>query len=249
MPELPASVRLALWATSAFVRGEEDLERVVRAASPDIPEVDLAPAVARLDLWRRFGERVVFVALPASGDLVGMPRGGSEFLGAALEAGECAWSPLLGGALVPEIEEFGPRGDTGTLLRWTPYDCTPPPRVDTDAAGAERTLRTLTLDAVAALEDLDVAHWDAGLRDLADERLASGRWGLPAIEERARRVVTQAAVLETIAGTALDHLHDAPTLAAGERRASVLREVRREARRALATGTCAAALALADGRP
>lgn len=248
MPELPASVRLALWATAAFSRGEEDLEKVVRAASPDVPDVDLAPAVARLDLWQRFGERVVLVSLPAPGDLVGLPRGGTEFVGAALEAGECAWSPLLGGALVPEFEEFGPSGDTGTLLRWSAHECTPPPVGDDDAVSAERTLRTLTLEAIRTLEGLDVAHWDAGLRELADERLASGSWGLPRIDDRARRVIAQAAILETIAGTALDHLHDAPTLAAGEQRAGILREVRREARRALVTGTRAAALALADAR-
>ncbi|WP_040634111.1 hypothetical protein [Mobilicoccus pelagius] len=248
MPELPASVRLALWATDALSRGRGDLDRVVRDATPDLADVDVDAAVASLDLWQRFGERVVLVSLPAPGDLVGLPRGGTEFAGAALDAGECAWSPLLGGALVPEFEEFGPSGDTGTLLRWAAYECTPPPLGEDDAAGAERALRTLVLEAVSALEGLDAPHWDAGLRDLADERVASGRWGLPPVDERARRLITQAAILEAVAGTALDHLHDAPTLAVGERRADILREVRREARRALVTGARAAALGLASGR-
>jgi len=248
VPELPASVRLALWATRALVRGESDLDRVVRAASPDIADVDAAPAVARLDLWQRFGERVVLVSLPAPGDLVGLPRGGAEFVGAALDAGECAWSPLLGGALVPEFEEFGPAGDTGTLLRWTAHEATSPVSAgDDDAADAERLLRSSTLEAVRALEDLDVAQWDSGLRSLADERLASGRWGLPDIDPRARRVITQAATLTSIAETALDHLHDAPTLLAGDRRGAILRDIAREARHALVTGARAAALDLASG--
>lgn len=251
VPELPASVRFAIWSTLALARRGVDLAEAVDAATPDIPDVDAAAAIARLDLWSQLGERVVLLSLPAPGDLVGLPRGDPEFVGAAVEAGECAWSPLVGGALVPAFETFGPTGDRGEIVRWESYDCAPPPAPvlgQVTAADVERGLRAATIEATEALEGLDVRAWDSGLRDLADERLVSGRWGLPPdVPARLRRVLTQAATIETIATTALEHLHDAPTLAAGEHRSRVLRSVAQQARRALASSACAACLDLAGG--
>ena len=108
MTVLPASVRLALWATRAL-GGELDLPTALRLATPDADHVQ--GALARLQLWRDLGERVVLVALPRPGDLTGLPRGVLEFSGAAAEARECVFVPGVGGALVPEVDEFGPEGD------------------------------------------------------------------------------------------------------------------------------------------
>lgn len=245
MPELPASIRLSLWATAALA-GRHTLADAVARATPDVAEVDTAPAVARLDLWAQLGERAVLSSLPAPGDLVGLPRGDTAFLGAAVDAGECAWGALIGGALVPEIETVGPAGDEVEILRWRFHEVTPPSHVDTSIADVERLLRTTVAEATAALEDLDVRAWDGTLRDLADRRVAAGRWGLPeGISSRTLRVLTSAATVEVIAHTGLRHLHDAPTLAAGTQRTSVLLGVQRQARRALASAACAAGLELA----
>ncbi|WP_052466797.1 hypothetical protein [Mobilicoccus massiliensis] len=257
MPELPASVRLALWATSALAggehgRGEEiDHGAAVAAAAPDLPDVDDAAALARLDLWAQLGERVVLVSLPAPGDLVGLPRGDATFVGAAVEAGECVWSSLFGGALVPVYETFGPADDEGLLLRWEAHECAPPPshlQSSPSPAEIERGLREVTATAVRALEDLDSPAWRAGLRDVADERLQAGRWGLPdGLGPRVRRVIVQAATIGTIATTALERLDDVPSVGVGANRDRILREVQFQARRALAAGACAASMELAEG--
>lgn len=247
MPELPASVRLSLWATAALARQSCSLEEAVERATPDIAEIDAAPAVARLDLWSQLGERVVLVSLPAPGDLVGLPRGGMEFVGAAVDAEECVWSPLIGGALVPTIEAFGPDADRGEIVRWESFDTTPRDVSGLGSIGeVERHLRGVLLQTTDALEGLDAPGWKDGLRDLADRRLAEGRWGLPEqIDARIAGVLRQSATLSTITGTALGTVHDAPSLRTGQERDRLLREAGHAARQALAHATCLAALDLA----
>ena len=83
MPELPASVRIALWVTSAW-RGGESLESAVDSALPDVDAV--GPGVRTLDLWHDLGERTVLVALPSSGDPTSLPRCGPDALDAAVGA-------------------------------------------------------------------------------------------------------------------------------------------------------------------
>lgn len=247
MPELPASIRLSLWATAALAQRSLTLEEAVAHATPDIAEIDAAPAVARLDLWAQLGERVVLVALPAPGDLVGLPRGGMEFVGAALDAQECVWCPLVGGALVPTIEAFGRAEDQGEFVRWEAFATEP-----RDASGlgsiseVERHLRGVLLQTTDALEGLDAPGWKDGLRDLADRRLAAGSWGLPPqVDARIAGVLRQAATLGTITSTALETVHDAPSLSTGQERSRLLREAGRTARQALAEAACLAALDLA----
>lgn len=256
MPELPASVRLALWATEALRSGSVGLEEAVRRATPDVTEVDGAEALARLDLWSQVGERAVFAALPAPGDVAGLPRG-AELVGAALEAGECVWAPLVGGALVPEFEVVGPVDDQVDVVRWQAYDCSPPPPhtlYPTDPAEAGRSLRTALLEATTALETLDMPSWRTELRTLADERLdrgrrgAAARWGLPPeVDDDALTVLTEAATVGIITGTALESVSDATTARAGDERERILRALAAEARRSLAAATNSEASRLAQG--
>ncbi|WP_168581543.1 hypothetical protein [Gephyromycinifex aptenodytis] len=250
MPELPASVRLSLWGTRYLLAphvAHGDAQAALGRAVPDADEV--CGGVRQLSLWRELGERSLLVALPAPGDLTGLPRGAADFTAAALEAGECVYAPGLGGALVPRVETFGPPGDEGLSVTWEPFECAPPDphMVQAIAArDARRQLRIALVEAAEAAEALDLAPMNDAPRQLIDARLEDGRWGLPDdVDPDAAEVLRQAAVLETIAATAIEHLHDADTAARAQRRSQVLREIRRAARSALATATCAAALSSA----
>lgn len=246
MPTLPASVRLSLWGTRVLSRAVEPAA-ALSLATPDADAV--TGGLADLGLWRDLGERAVLVALPAPGDPTSLPRGSRDFTDAALEAGECVYVPALGGALVPEAGAYGGPGDEGLHVAWTAYETDPVPAHVVDAwslRDAETSLRSAMLTATERLDALATQPWaSSGLRELVDERVGAGRWGLPdQLGPRACRVIRQAAVLETVAGAGLDHLHDATTRQAGEIRADVLRGLRDDARRALTAATCAAALGL-----
>jgi len=104
--------------------------------------------------------------------------------------------------------------------------------------------------ATATLEALDARSWPTdGLRELAEARLAGGRWGLPdGLSERARRVIARAATLGTVADLGLDQLRDAHSLEVTARRREELLRLRREGDHALAAATNVAALHLAGWR-
>ncbi|MDO5628204.1 MAG: hypothetical protein Q4G43_07785 [Mobilicoccus sp.] len=240
MPDLPASVRLALWVPYAWAGGAT-LVSAVAAATPDL-EVDADAALTRLAVWGEVGERTLRVSLPVPGDLVGLPRGDGAFLTDVLDVGECVWSPLVGGALVPEFATYGPPGDEGELVRWHDHACAPPssPAPSED----ERDLAALLARATRELEDLDVVPWQEGLRDLAEARLRAGTWGLPpTLPGTAVRDIVRAAIVEAIArdglqGHSVDRYAD-------QRREVILRELAGRARRALAAATDAGAAAIA----
>ena len=99
------------------------------------------------------------MALPAPGDLAGVPGAPAEAQGAAAEAGECVFVPGVGGMLVPTVAVFGPssgsRLDTGTRVDWRAFDADPVPRHRVEAlepSQLERHLRQELLDATEALE-------------------------------------------------------------------------------------------------
>src|SRR6476660_3058787 len=106
MPELPASVRLALWTTHAWATGGR-LEDAMRLATPDADHV--AGDLDRLALLRDLGEQALLVALPAPGDLAGLPKAMVEAQGAAADSGECVFVPGIGGMLVPSVSTSGGR--------------------------------------------------------------------------------------------------------------------------------------------
>ncbi len=248
MPELPVSVRLALWVTHAWGRSG-DLARAVDRSHPDID--DVAGALERLSLWHELGEVALLVALPAPGDTAGMPRAGAEVLAAAAEAGECVLTPTLGGVLVPVVEAYGPQTDAGIRVTWTAYDSLPVPRHQVealDARAAARDLARAVSVATAELESvggLPFDHAEARRAAAADRR----RWALPPdlpgdVVLTLRTAADVSATAER--GLAAHSGTDAGTVAARER---VLTTLRREAERALAVTTNAAAAALAGWVP
>ena len=148
---LPASVRVALWGTAALA-GQLPVEEVPHRALPDIDEC--TGLVEPLSLWRDLGERAVLVALPRPGDVVGVPRGTPDLLGAATAAEECVLVPGVGGALVPNVEQFGPEGDQGWIVRWEKFAADPVPTHQVEALDlgqVELGLRTHLADQTQAL--------------------------------------------------------------------------------------------------
>ena len=252
MSVLPASVRLALWATASFT-GRSRLEEVLVRSLPDVDHVD-GDVVARLELWRDLGERAVLVALPRPGHLHGMPRGSAEFAAAATAAGECVYVPGMGGALVPRVEVYGPEADQGTRVTWSAYDTDPVPAHTLEALSLseiERGLRSELIELTDALDGLDVRPWaGSDLRATADERLGGRGWGLPdGLPQRAMAVMTLAAQVGAITDVGLEHVGHAVNAHGTERRRALLADLQGSADRALGGAATVAALNLAGLRP
>lgn len=268
MPELPASVRLALWVTHAWSdgwAGDSALERTVGRALPDADHV--AGDLRRLDLWHGLGESALLVALPAPGDLGGMPSAGPDAIGAAADAGECVYVPGLGGMLVPTVTTFGsapsagsdghaPPGrslDVGTRVDWTAYDSDPLPRHRVEALDAsqlEHSLRQLVAGATTQLEHLGNQPFAHRMgRELA-QAAAGGRWGLPpGLPPRADRVIRLAGAISAVARVALDMPDDSLSASTSTQRRQVLQRLLRGSEHALADAASAACAALAGWVP
>ena len=254
MSELPASVRLSLWTTHAWATGAP-LEAAVRRALPDIDHVD--GDLGRLSVWRDLGEQALLVALPAPGDLVGLPRASAEALGAAAAGGEAVFVPALGGMLVPSISSFGDdvRGglDVGTRVDWTAYDAEPVPRHRVEALEASQLERHLREELRIVTEHLDALGGQpfaaTASRALADAALG-GRWGLPAgLPGRAAQVIALAGTVARVVDVAVVAGDGALNASTAASRHSLLLRLQRAADRALADATNAACAVLAGWRP
>lgn len=254
MPELPASVRLSLWTTHAWAM-DSPLERSLARALPDIDHV--AGDLDRLGLWRDLGEQALLVALPAPGDLVGMPGASPDAQGAAASVGECVFVPGLGGLLVPTISTYGAGTDggldVGTRVDWTAYDAAPVPRHRVEAlepSQLERHLREEIRAATEAIDAIGGQPFGAGAaRELADAALG-GRWGLPpGLPARAARVIALAGTIDSVVDVALVAGDGALTAAEASSRHRVLMRLQRASERALADATNAACAVLAGWRP
>ena len=251
MPELPASVRLALWATSAWARGET-LESAIESALPDVDAV--SAGVRTLELWHELGERTVLVALPTSGDITSLPTCGVDARAAAVDAEECLVAPGIGALLVPSWSTFGPPGatgaDAGLRLDWTAYDCDPVPthRVAAlDPRESTRLLTTTVLEMTAQLDALGGQPFDAA--SARDALPRPGRWALPdELPAQALRAITFAAAISTAAAAGLDGPQDALDGRTQQRRLDLLRELRRVAERTLVDATNAGVVAVAHPR-
>jgi hypothetical protein len=255
MPVLPASVRLALWTTAAWNTRGGDVTAAVAAALPDVDHV--AGDLGHLRVWQDLGERALLVALPAPGDLLGMPVAPAAAQGAAAEAGECVFVPGVGGMLVPTVEVFGSGSgsalDSGTRVDWTAYDADPVPRHRVEAlepSQLERHLRVELIGTTEALDRVGGRPFDGdAARDLADAALG-GPWALPdGMPARAHRVIALAGTVGQIVDTALDGPDDALDTATSLSRRSLLLSLQRAADRALADATNAACAVLAGWRP
>jgi hypothetical protein len=161
---LPASVRLAWWAT-AWLRGRVVADELIDAVLDDdavhlLGDLAAAPEalVTGLGTLRARGADAVGAALPAEGDLVGL-GGPAAFNRAALEAGEAALvldaaSFVLTG-LVPDR--------VGAAVTWRPYPAER--RQLPDVGEADRVLRTALMEAAETLARLEVARWRPEVAD------------------------------------------------------------------------------------
>ncbi|MGI8948910.1 MAG: hypothetical protein ACR2FV_13255 [Ornithinimicrobium sp.] len=249
MPELPASVRVAVWASAAFA-GQLPVGQVAARALPDLDHV--VGLEATLTLWRDLGEQVVLVALPRPGDVAGMPRCGPELLDAATTAQELVFVPGVGAAMVPTIEPYGPQDDQGWQAGWTAYDAEPTPvhRVQAvDISQVELSLRQDLTAITAELAAVPGAPVGAGLAEtLARDRLDT-QWGMPAaVPARGMRVIKLAGSVLTLAeagrDTAVQTVDSSSTL----QRERIMARLADRAARALADATNVAVLHLAGWR-
>ncbi|MBW8173215.1 hypothetical protein K0651_09165 [Ornithinimicrobium sp. Arc0846-15] len=205
MPTLPASVRVALWATAA-IANSADLKDVAGRALPDMDHVDGLHST--LEVWRDLGERVVLVGLPRSGDTTSIPQGSTEFVDAAVQAEEAVYVPGIGAALVPEIKTFGPDGDQGWQAQWTSFSVTPVPQHRVQQADLPDTELMLRRDLATFTSQLsglaDPAFGKELVEDLARDRMG-GSWGLPTdIPRRAERVIELAGSVLALADAGRD---------------------------------------------
>ncbi|WP_404382621.1 hypothetical protein LL946_16585 [Knoellia locipacati] len=251
MPELPASVRIALWVTSAW-HHQESLEAAVESALPDVDAV--GSGIRGLELWHDLGERTVLVALPSSGDPTSLPRCGADALDAAVEAEECLVAPGLGALLVPSWSTFGAPGatgaDAGTRLDWTAYDCEPVPTHRVEALDPRETTRLLTAKVLEVTEQLDALGGQpfdaAGAREAVPR---TGQWALPdELPGQVLRALTFAATIGNAAAAGIDGPQDGPDGWTQQRRLALLRDLRRVAERALADAANAGVTAVAHPR-
>lgn len=248
--ELPASVRVALWGTEVLA-GRLPAGQLARRALPDVDECH--GLGEQVGLWRDLGERTVLVALPRPGDLTGMPQGSSELAAAAARAEECVFVPGVGGALVPEIEQFGPPGDRGWLARWSAFEAAPVAthRVEAlDLGAIELQLRR----ELAALTDALASAGGPPFGPAADRGAAraratctgAGSWGLPdGLPPRAVRVIDLAGTVLLLTDAGLDTVTSSLDVSTTVRRTDLLRRLQAHAGRALADATNAAVLHLA----
>lgn len=253
MPELPASVRLALWVTAAW-RGDLPLREALARSFPDVDHA--AGDLGRLEVWHDLGERALFVALPRPGDLSRMPLTSAAAAGHAADAGECVYVASLGGLLVPALSEFGPADDTGWRIEWTAYDAQPVPRHRLemiDLRDVEGTLVARVREHTEAFERVGGTPWSHSARAEAEGQLGVVPWGLPdGLPGRALRVIALAATAGTIADSAarLTGLGaDGLEAATNARRADLVRRLAADADHALADAANVAVMALAGWRP
>ena len=264
LPELPRSVRLALWlAHSSAALGEakrfraaiEDDDEPHRLLDPSgvhrqivaaaLPELSadapalLADAVA---LWVHPDVRAAAL-LPVSGDARGLQPALAE---PALEAEECLYVSVGGvhGALVPDVEEFGSHLEPGYIVTWTLIPASDWENPFVGAVGtlaeAERELRVGLRTATEALHGLDVAKWRPDLADAIGALSAgiSDHWDLPdSLSQRQVHVLSLAARLRLIVQLATEDDGGAINLWQADQRSTALRNVDHAARRAMSAAT------------
>lgn len=244
VPELPVSIRVALWTTYAWRTGEPVAD-VLRRATPDLDEV--TGELAWVGLMASVGERLLVAVLPSPGRTSGLPPCEPEVRAAVLEAGECVHAPTLGGVLVPDIVEYGPDGDRGCLARFTAYPSAPSAAhvVDAlDAREADRRLRAAVAETTRDLDRVGGRPFGGDLRMGLAEAL-SGRWSLPpTLSERTREVVVRAATVERVASHGLAQAVDSLDVTTAAERLSVLRRLRDVAEDSLAEAAGAGCLEL-----
>lgn len=249
MPELPASVRVALWVTHAW-SGGTTLTHAIERALPDVDHTE--GLVEQVRVWRDLGEAALLVALPGPGDIGGLPRCGPIATDAAVHAGEAVFVAGLGGMLVPSISTFGSEGAQGLRIDWVEHDAdpVPPHRIEAlEPSQLERHLRRQLFASVEELDRIGGAPWGDDLsRDLVDDRLGAD-WSLPeTLPQRARTVIGLAGTVAVAAEIGLGS-SGAVTAAHDATRSAALRRLARLCEQSLADATNAACAQMAGWVP
>lgn len=248
---LPASVRVALWATESFADGSSLLNLPPKA----LPGVDLVQGlIAPLTAWRDLGEPAVLVALPRPGALGALPSGTAELFAAATAAQECVLAPGLGSVLVPRLEPYGPEGDQGWSARWGSFDARPVPVHRVEALDLGQTELLLRRELAVLTEELTRVGApplaaEEGIRGLR-RRMSSGHgpWGLPGgLPPRVLRVIDLAGTVLALADAGLGPGQESIDVSSTGRRTVLLTRLRDLATAALEDATNVGALHLSRG--
>lgn len=258
MPELPSSVRVALWTSYAWSLGADPSTVLARA----LPDVDLVLGLEdTLALWRELGEQAVYAALPRPGASGLLPRCTPEAFDAATCAGEAVFVAGVGGLAVPHLVAFGsddPRArsaaegaraqdrgerDTrgqGLAVRWETFDAEPVPvhrLAGLDVAGADHRLRSGVHTAIDALGD---GGWaDAWQRERPTQ--VEHRWSLPPdLPARVRGLLVRAGSVLEITDAGLTHAQGSSTADLESVRRGPLLALQDAAAGAMEAAACAA---------
>jgi hypothetical protein len=250
---LPRSARLAAWGTAVLSAGAEISLAVKAVTGDDEPhevnaEVEVGAVlglaekcglVELLTSLVRHGTPSLSVALPAPGDVLGLP-GPPSFNFAALEAGECVLvgqgpGPAIG--IVPTVVEFGSVYEPGAMTHGQAHAVGRRRVSDLGSVSeADRELRTALTDATQELGRLDVARW----REDAADRVASIRDGglergmlPPNTPRRCGRVLATAARVRAIVELASEDDGAAVNGLEAQRRGVALRRLDAVSRRAM----------------
>lgn len=247
--DLPRSVHLALWLPHVHgsaavlvqavgaVEGDDEPHTVTLA--DDVPPLT-GPAFDRLVASWGAGVAKVAAALPAPGDVAGVPAPVSA---AAIEAGECVLvsTPAGSFAAVPEVVAFGSAAETGHLVSWQVSRVPPWSLGVLASAGtledAERDLRVALITATDALDALDIASWRPEAAEALTARHATPSHLPPGLDPRRTRVLALAARLLAIIEVATTDDGGAVNLWQADQRSAALRHVDVAARRALCAAT------------
>jgi hypothetical protein len=230
---LPASVRLAWWAT-AWLRGHVVADQLIDAVVGDDathllggPETSPEALVTGLGALRARGADAVGAALPTEGDLVGL-GGPAAFNTAALEAGEAvlvldAASFVLSG-LVP--------ARVGAAVTWRPAPAER--RQVPDLGEADRALRSSLLESAEALARLEVARWRPEVADrLMNLRHRPPVVSPPGVPDRCADLAARGMQALEITDLALEDDGGALTAQDAEARRAAIAPLGRAGRRAL----------------
>lgn len=250
---LPRSARLAAWGTAVLADGLDPALAVAAVTRDDEPHavsadfevsatLGLAAGGGLLELLsclQRHGTPSLTVALPAPGDLVGLP-GPAAFNESATEAGECVLAhegagPAIG--IVAQVTEFGSVYEPGAIVAWQAHAVGRRRVTDLGSVReADRELRSALAEAVEELARLDVARW----REDAADRVAAIRDGglergvvPPTTPPRCVQVLARAARVRAIVELASEDDGAATTQQEVQRRAGALRRLDGVSRRAM----------------
>lgn len=243
---VPVSAVLAAWGNAWLVGHiglDEAVDAVERAHGPQVVAASLAgpdepddtPLRQHLAALRAAGLSRLRLALPASGDPLGM-SGPPQLNAAGIEAGEVTLADVPGEplGLVPAEDR---RGSSYVGVRWTAHAARPNVPDTPSLPEAEQQLTVAMRDSTETLLQLDVPRWHPD----AAQTLAALRGGPadeppidlpPGYPPRAHRVAALAARLALVLDIALSDEGGAVAASEMEGRRGVLRDLDRAIRRA-----------------